>query len=625
MYVKYFKYLLTFLKFLIVLAIILKLVDYTKDYTPFVYGLKTKQAQKIDYFDNSNPNILPNNTNSVAVFSAHKDTSSLEEVFKIAGIPYIICNKLEDANQSKILFLDFDVNKKTIFNKNELDYLNRFVSNGGIVIGNEIEGINHNLFGNIFGNIGYKKIVPSRRHKQFYLSTSSYFKYLDLDEEKTYTLSTLKSAPYTNTIIRTTAMSLAKYEDTTTAISINRYGKGKAILLGISLFDLRYRNLFGKDYNANKKYCNDFEPLSDMPVLFLKGIYEEEIKKTLTLATAPNGYRSSFVVTHDVDYIDSIPNMEKFITMEKELGIKSTYFIQTKYLADNKDQAFFYGDNLDTIVNADKDGFEIGSHTVVHTKNFFKLKEGNYSEMYPSYRPFSLNDKVDLNRPTVSGELKVSKELLEGIGVKNIVSFRSGELMYNPKLPTAMEKLGYRYSSCFSAEDVLSYFPYRYKINYAYLQNRSYIWEIPLSYEDEEFPPLYFRVDKALAIFEKIHNNGGVFNLLIHPDMTISRLKNLDIYFEKSLIEKLPKDVWIATLRDIGAFWDKRDRIVFRYYLIKNILVLKVYSPADIHGVAFDMHNIKLNSLQNKNVKIVNNKIIVNIKKGFNSWLLKTL
>lgn len=622
MYIKYFKYLLNFFKFLIVLIIILKLLDYAKDYTPFVYGLKTQQVQTINYLDNSNPNILPNNTNSVAVFSEHKDISSLEEVFKIAGIPYFICRKLEDTNQSKILFLDLDINKKTILNKREIDYLNRFVSNGGIMIGNEIGGLNQNLLKNIFG---YKKIVPSRQHKQFDITSSSYFKYLNLNEEKMYTLSTLSSAPYTNTIIKTTAKPLAKYEDATTAISMNKHGKGKAILLGISLFDLRYRNLLGKDYNANQKYCNDFEPLSDMIILFLKGIYEEEIKKTLTLATAPNGYRSSLVITHDVDFEDSIFNIKKFVNLEKALGVKSTFFIQTKYLTDNKDKAFFNQDTLHFLTNASNNGFEIGTHTVIHTKNFSKLKEGNYSESYPSYRPFSFSDKVDLNKPTVSGELKVAKEILGGLGIKNIVSFRSGELIYNPKLPIAMERLGYRYSSCFSAEDVLSYFPYRYKRNYANLQDQSYIWEMPLSFEDEELPPMYFRQKKALALFEKIHNNGGIFNLLIHPDLTLTRLKNLDIYFEESFIKRLPKDVWISTMGDIGNFWDKRDRIVFRYNSTGNMLALSVYSPVDIEGVGFDIHNIKLNASQNKNVKIINNKIIVNIKKGFNSWSLKTL
>lgn len=620
MIVKISKKLFWVLKVFIVVAIIAKIVDYMSDYTTFAYGLKTKPIQKVSYLPDSNVTLLPIDENTVAIYSIRKETDSLEEIFKIAGIPYYLCAKLQDANKSKILFLDWDINKKGLLEENQVAFLEQFVSYGGMLIGNETENLPQ--LKKIFG---YRAILPSKNHRSFTVTDTTYTKYLDQQEERGYILSSLNDIPYTNTIVTDTAKPLAIFDGETTAISINHHNKGEAIMLGVSAFDLRYRNLFGKDFNANKSYCNSFEPLSDMLILLLKGIYEKEIKQTLTLSTAPYRYRSSLVVTHDVDYIRSMPNMKKFIKMEKALGIRSTYFIQTKYLTDDKDQAFFYGDNLNTIIDADKEGFEIGSHTVMHTKNFFTLPEGNYSESYPNYQPFSFNDKKDLNNPMLSGELKVSKELLDGLCIHSVHSFRSGELIYHPKLSVAMERLGYRYSSCFSAGDVLSYFPYRYKREYGTLTNQSFIWEIPLVYEDEEFPPLYFRVDKALSLFDKIHKNGGVFNLLIHPDMTISRLKNLDIYFEKSFIEKLPKEVWIATIRDIGAFWDKRDRVVFRYHLDKDLLQLYIYSQADIEGLAFDMHHIALDPNTDQSVKIENQKLILTVKKGLNHWDLKIL
>lgn len=622
MFLKFVTPLLTIFKFFIIFAVMLKLIDLATDYTPFVYGLKTKQTDSISYLPNVDPNILPGNVNSIAVYSTHIDTSSIEEIFKIGGMSYYLCKNLEDANGSKIIFLDLDMDHKVVLDKKQIAFLYDYVSKGGTVVGSGIESVQHGVLRKLFG---YRKVLPSRTRKQLFINDTTYTQYLNRQEEKSYMLSTTKSAPFTSSIIKTSACSLAKYEDGSAAISQNKYGKGKAIMFGISPFDLRFRNLYGKDFNANKKYCNDFEPLSDMLILFLRGIYENEIEKTITLATAPYHYKSSLVVTHDVDYVDSIENIKKFVDVEKELGIRSTFFIQTKYLVDDKDKAFFDPEVLHIISEADKNGFEIGSHTVMHTKNFFKLKEGNYSENYPSYNPFSLNEKIDLNRPTLSGELKVSKELLGGLGIDNVVSFRSGNLVYNPKLPIAMEKLGYKYSSCFSSEDILSYFPYRYKKNYAILKDQSYAWELPLTYEDEEYPPLFFRVNKALALFEKIHENGGIFNLLIHPDLTIWRLKNLDIYFEKAFIKKLPKDVWIAPLNTIGDFWDKRDRIIFRYSLNEKLLNIDIYSKSDINGIAFDMRHIFLDAKENKNVKIYDNRVVLDIKKGFNHWSLKTL
>jgi len=265
-------------------------------------------------------------------------------------------------------------------------------------------------------------------------------------------------------------------------------------------------------------------------------------------------------------------------------------------------------------------GFEIASHTVLHTKNFFKLPEGNYTERYPAYRPFSLGDRKDTGNPTLGGELKVSKELLLGSGIKSVQSFRSGELLYNPKLPQAMERLGYRYSSCFSAEDVLSYFPYRYIRNYSDLSGESPIWELPLVYEDEAFPPLYFRTDEALELQKKIHENGGVFTMLIHPDLTRSRLKNLDLSFLESFVKGLPKEVWIDTMGHVGEFWDRRDRIVFRYETTAKSIILTIYSAESIKGVGFDLHHLGLDTHGVPSARLSGDRLILDISKGVSRW-----
>jgi len=584
---------------------------------PFVYGLKTEKILPVTYLPESNSSQLPLDGKTIGIYSTKQDHFLLKELFQTSGVPYIFSDHLQDLNGTQILFLDFDIDKPVTLTSSEETFLYEFVSQGGTLIGNEILPTRYGALKALFG---YKKYLVSRTHHSFKLRDSKYFTYFNTPQEQQYTLSMISRVPYTNSIITGSALPIAYYEDNTTAISVNHYKKGIAINLGISLFDLRYRNLFAKDFHANEKYINGFEPLSDFIVLFIKGLYETTLKQTLTLHTAKNGHQATVVMTHDVDFDDSIKNIPKFTTVEEKLGFRATYNIQVKYITDDKDKAFFLPRNFHYILNAQKKGHEIGAHTILHTKNFFLLPKGNYQESYPKYKPFSVSDMKDSGEPTACGEIKVAKELLLGMGVKEIISFRSGELLYHPNLPELLEEFGYRYSSCFSAEDILSYFPYRYVRNYKTLGNPSKIWEIPLVLEDEFFPPMYFRVEAALNLFQKLYDNGAVFTILDHPDLTLYKLKNLDLDFIKKFYTQLPNDVWKATTKEVGSYWDKRDRIIFRYKIKKNKLFLLVHSLSDIEGLTFKVKGINLKA--GSTYKIINNKIVINVKKGLNQWQL---
>jgi len=585
---------------------------------PFVYGLKTKKAQPVSYLPESNTSILPPNRNTVGIYSVKEEHFFLKELFQTAGLPYVFADRLEDLNNTHILFLDFNIDSPLTLSPSQKDFLYRYVSRGGIVIGNEILPTRYGALKELFG---YKNYRPSRAHHKFKLLHSDYYTYFNTPEEQHYALSTIDPAPYTNSIETGTAVPIACYEDNTTAISLNRYQKGYAINLGISLFDLRYRNLFAKDFRANEKYINGFEPLSDFIVLFLKGLYETVFEKTITLHSAKNGNQATVVMTHDVDFDSSIRNIPKFTSLEEKLGFRATYNIQVKYITDDKDKAFFIPQNLHFILDAQENGHEIGSHTILHTKNFFLLPKGDCNESYPQYKPFSISEVEDSGNPTACGEVKVPKELLLGSGVEEVVSFRSGELLYHPNLPELLEKFGYRYSSCFSAEDVLTYFPYRYMRDYKTLGDPSKIWEIPLVLEDEFFPPMYFRVDSALELFHKLYDNGAVFTILDHPDLTVYKLKNLDLGFIEKFYTQLPSDVWKATTKEVGAFWDKRDRIVFRYAIEGKKLHLTVHSAANISGLTFKIKGVQLKP--GTSHRIMKDKLVLNIKKGLNQWQLE--
>jgi len=603
---------------LVLYTILTKSINLLSPSAEFVYGLQSVPARPVSYLAEADSRLLPIDGHTIAVYSVAPDTSMLERIFKTAGLPYRLCHSLEETAEAPILFLDLSMDHPVTLSEKERKMLYNFVSNGGMLIGNEVLSTR---YGSLKALFGYRSYQPSKEHKKLLMRRTPYSLYLQQEEEQNYRLSGIQRGPYTNSIDIGTAEVLATYEDGAAAITLNHYGEGEALLLGVSLFDLRYRNLFGKDYNANKLYANGYEPLSDMIVFLLQSIYTKRVGSTMMLNTAKGANRATVVITHDVDFEYSVKNIETFMALERQQSIKTTYTIQTKYIKDYKDNPFFKKDTIPYILTAQEEGFEIASHTVLHTENFFTLPMGDCQEHYPAYRPFSMSEFEDSGHPTLCGELKVSKELLLGSGIKEVVSFRSGHLYYNPKLPQVMEKLGYRFSSCFSAEDVLTYFPYRYVYDYKRLSHESKIWELPLTYEDEAFPPLYFRVDDALQLFKKLYRHGGVFTLLTHPDLTYLRLKNLDIDFQKAFVDALPDDVWIDTMKAVGTFWDQRDRIIFRYNIVKDKLILDLYSAVAMQELSFKVTRLKLKE-QQQGVHVEDGLMIIDVQKGMNHWEL---
>jgi len=600
-------------------AVVIKSMDLFSPTEEFIYGLNTAIVKPVTYLDEADSRQLPMDSNTIAFYSVHQDTSMLERIFKTAGLPYRRCKNLDEIGAAPILFLDLSMNEPVILSNKERKLLYTFVANGGVLVGNEVLATRYGALKGLFGYRGY---TPTKQHRQLLLTHSPYYLFLDQTEERHYRLSGTERAPYSNSIHVGTAEVIATYEDEKAAITLNHYQEGEAILLGVSLFDLRYRNLFGKDYNANRQYANGYEPLSDMIVFLMQGIYARKLGTSIMLNTAKGANHATVVVTHDVDYEHSMKNIEEFVSLEEEQSFKSTYTIQTKYLKDYKDVPFFKNSTIHYILDAQEKGFEIASHTVLHTENFFTLPQGDCNESYPHYKPFSESALKDSGEPTLCGELKVSKALLLGSGIKEVVSFRSGHLYYNPRLPQVMEQLGYRYSSCFSAEDVLSYFPYRYVYDYKTLSHESKIWELPLTYEDEAFPPLYFRVDDALTLFQKLYRHGGVFTLLVHPDLSYTRLKNLDLDFQRSFIDQLPNDVWIDTMGAVGEYWDQRDRIVFRYNITTDKVILELYSAVAVQGLSFKLRGLTLKEDQ-ANIEVKDDLFVLNVEKGMNHWELE--
>jgi len=126
-----------------------------------------------------------------------------------------------------------------------------------------------------------------------------------------------------------------------------------------------------------------------------------------------------------------------------------------------------------------------------------------------------------------------------------------------------------------------------------------------------------------LKLFKKIYDNGAVFTILDHNDMTWWKLKNFDPDFIRDFITGLPEDVWIDTLAHVGAFWDRRSRILYRYRIdpTAHQLILTTVSPVPVSGISFVPHGFDpAPDALPPRVRLQHGKLILDLPTGTHTW-----
>ena len=74
---------------------------------------------------------------------------------------------------------------------------------------------------------------------------------------------------------------------------------------------------------------------------------------------------------------------------------------------------------------------------------------------------------------------------------------------------------------------------------------------------EDEFPPrMGDRLDAAIALAHKIRRYGGIFVVLIHPDILDHKFD-----FQVGFVDALRDHAWFGSLRQFGDWWSARDRI----------------------------------------------------------------
>ncbi len=501
---------------------------------------------------------------------------------KEMGIPFFMTRDLRQALGHRLVILYPSVDSHT-FTQLQADQLTTFVRQGGYIFAQNV------FWGGLQNLFGFRSFAPlrTRHHLTFSGTKDPITKYLNRPEERETQLGSdrFPEVIWSNGYVPDAgAEVLAHFDDGSAAVLTNSVGKGKAYLLGVSLLDVVLRNQNNRDYEAQRHYVNAFEPGADVWLLVLRAWYEAYGQDWVRLATIPGGQRSALLLSHDVDWENSFAPGLDFARIEKANQANSTFFIQTKYVDDANSKAFFFTPQLDILRQLKAGGSTVGSHSIIHSRGFNKFELGSGHETYPSYQPRGLGFDT-ASGATVFGEVRVSKELLDGeIPAQDTIFFRAGHLRVPVSLPEALERSGYQFDSSFTADDVLSNFPYALPRNLGFEED-SEIYEFPVTIEDEESPGFAKRVPQALQVILANAENGAVSVVLIH-----SNESTLKAAAEQDLLRQLPPDIIKTDMLTFAKFWRTRDRLLWSLTAtsIPTEAVLQVKSEESVGGLTFE-------------------------------------
>jgi hypothetical protein len=241
--------------------------------------------------------------------------------------------------------------------------------------------------------------------------------------------------------------------------------------------------------------------------------------------------------------------------MEKKHNASSIFFIQTKYVNDYNSRAFFFDSDLIYLKMLFELGASIGSHSIIHSRGFNHFKLGTGKETFATYRPHGTGLDT-ASGATVFGEVIVSKQLLDGeLQGQKTTFFRAGHLRVPESLPEALERSGYEFDSSFTADDVLTNFPYALPLDLGFTED-STLYEFPVTFEDEESPPLPERIDQAIDVIRANAENGAINVILIHSNEAETKL-----HAEETLLNRLPADVTATDMLSYARFWRARETL----------------------------------------------------------------
>lgn len=558
---------------------------------------------------------------------------------KTIGIPFSITTDINEALQHQVVII-YPLNVRDSVNSYEIELLTHFTLGGGTVVG--IHGADKNV--GLDQLFGVKSLPLQMKHTKIVFQNPERFNFTNVRErEISIGNKGMKNYIFPSrgfNLLESTA--IAVYEDGDAAITERRLGKGRLIAVGLDLGQYIHKGYSGRSREFSRPFMerqdvaetkledyidlNVYEPSIDNFLRFMKHIYQEGESDAICLRTVPFDRALTVILSHDMCFSSAYDFALDFAKFEKEAGITTTYFVQTKYILDYLDYAFF-NEQAIKILNQIKDlGLELGSHSVSHGQEFKGFRMGTGKEEFPEYNPYNVDKNITIDG-SILGELRISKFLIEKFTKNTVVSFRAGFLSDPLQLPEALNATGYLYDSSVLAYSSLTHLPFQLNYNNGATAELN-IFEFPITDDEEERPYQHlgrrFNFSKLLNISKNLENYGGVLFLLIHPTMAGEKLE-----FEKELVTTLKDTAWFGSLKMFGAWWAARNQVEVDVVTENGKKIVYLNAPVPISGLTLQLPNHWMldkdsNEVNNIVMKQEKNQIQNLSKNNLNNIILNT-
>ncbi len=517
-------------------------------------------------------------TSRVAILLTDTNSSWLALVhgFKSAGIPFLVTQNYKAALKHQMVVV-YPMLSGRYLNAEALRAMAEFPRNGGVLVAFNVtsEGISE-----VFGfkksapqfksyELRFERTVPENSHMG---NAGNWIIHLGNKEAGVDPIAT-------TSYIGTLNKPIAYYEDNLAAITVKQYAKGKSYAFGLDLgyfLHRAYNNIRQDIWVSNP---GQISPTADVLMNLLKNIYQQNCQNAVTISPIPENKKLSVVLTHNVNSKKQFFNALHFAHFEHSQKIKATYFMQAKYINDYAGAAFITPANAKYLKKMAEWGMEIGSQTVSATDKFTYLSMGNGKETYANYIPYVFDDKKVYNA-TITGELRVSKFLLERVAGVPVNSFRTAAYQVPQSLPQLLKAGKYLYSSSTTINRTYTHRPF--PLNYAYDNfSETGVFEFPVTINDEfSAGQLKEQLGKAIEMAYELTNFQGTMLISLTPD-TLAKLD-----FEKDLLESVKEFSWVGSLTDYAAFWKARDRVEID---MQGDTLLEVSAPLTISGLTVQL------------------------------------
>lgn len=538
--------------------------------------MKTKIAAFLLYlafaFGSTPPVKLASTVTVLAVsdkFSS--EVTAVENDLEMLGVPYETTHTFADIAHAPMVILAGTLTNVALAPADR-EMLYRYVELGGLLFATHVQG---DLYFPLFGLAGFAVSQKNASLRFEDSATDLALRYINRPEERDIVLGDpkrYKEFNWTTEYQTARAAVLGKFANGKAAFVRNYYGRGIAYSLGLSFSDSTLRLAIGQSFEAEPEWANVFAPSGDVLRMLLRAIYESNVHPFLLIHPIPDGLDGALLLSHDIDARESYPNSVKFADLEERYGVTSTFFATTKYFADETDIGYYIPKNAAYLRELHTRGFDVGSHTVSHLKTFNRFPVGDPAVTFVTYRPAVA--------PTVFGEIRVSKELLDrDVPGQNTITFRAGELAHPMQLIEALETTGYLVDSTRAAGNTLTNCAYR-PLREAHLGSPvSSMIEIPVTLDDSMGYLTPTTVDKAVAQWTNIvaanAENNNITTLLVHPTDVTYKLaaeqRLLDAYRHKP--------VWIGSVTQYGLFARARAAVRATPYASDDHIEIRLNQP----------------------------------------------